>query len=122
MRQIKFRAKDKFTGLWVYGFPRKTALGNWFIYDNLNRYCIDPDTLGQCTGISDIHSKAIYEGDIIQIYWGDDYDDKSLKGEVRWDNAELKILIHGKKMDYFNSFDNDPLISYEIIGNIHTQK
>lgn len=120
MREIKFRAKDRATNQWVYGYPYKSELGNWFILTETSKYHIDNDTFGEYTGIKDIKGREIYEGDIVQIYWGGDYEDKSLKGIITWDNASLKILIHGKEINYYNTFEVEyPFKSYEIIGNIH---
>ena len=67
MRPIKFRGKDRRTGKWYYG--------NLYVKDIYGRthictpergcFDIDPETVGQFTGLYDCDCKEIFEGDVI---------------------------------------------------------
>lgn len=70
MREILFRGKRKDNGEWIYGdlvhwWGRHNTKPDIQIYNNVKRFNVIPETVGQYTGLTTNGTK-IFEGDILK--------------------------------------------------------
>ena len=129
MREIFFRGKDRMGGEWVYGdlYQERHSDGTikTTIVQPLSVYNVDPDTVGQYTGVVDTNGKQIYEGDIVG-YTDRSTGKTSVLGVVRW-SREGCFYINTDSIHNYNTENSGANLghmmpshrSLTIIGNIH---
>lgn len=117
MRDILFRGKRVDNGEWVYGSLDIYACGIKPPSKIEPLYAVEPDTVGQYTGLTDEKGAKIFEGDIIAFY--SEYNEKEvIDGVVKYGSFNCSCCdgVFGWYIDGGDIRD----ISYKyVIGNIH---
>ena len=121
-REILFRGKSKSTGEWVFGnlFDKDTK-GRTHIGTTV-RMCfdIDPETVGQFTGITDINDIKIFEGDIAKYY--NPYSKQWYTHIVKCDKMFASFGFFTEDSEWCKENDWLKIECIEVIGNIHDNK
>jgi uncharacterized phage protein (TIGR01671 family) len=133
MREIKFRAWDKSEKLMCPAEVINFQVGGCFLIGNggtpgyaIGRTIYPAENRGhfvefddvylmQFTGLRDKNGVEVYDGDEIEITWGDP--DETSAETITWDN-DYAYWKYGNNPMY-ELFDS-PIISFEVIGNIYS--
>ena len=124
MREILFRGKLA-NGEWAYGNLKVSLKGVAIITPDdtvIGKYGqVDPETVGQYTGKTDINGVKIFEGDIVRF----GRKGRTLRGReiVQWDeNKAMFVFDDGCQFyGYVEEGWGYQFYEYEVIGNIHEE-
>ena len=121
MREIgKFRGKRLDNDKWAYGYYRYDA------YKGIGQICeqkcrgdidrpywesyeVDPETVGQYTGLKDKNGNLIYEGDIVEF-----------NACNKPERAVIEFQEHCYNAGFYPNKSTNGSCYWEVIGNIHS--
>ena len=124
MREILFRGKRVDNGEWVYGVPYADYMicgMTTAYYDDevpISKYSefdyieVNPETVGQYTGLTDRNGKKVFEGDVI-CYRGEE------NTEVIYQLCEYALIFKSQKCPQCGLLTEYNRNNLEVIGNIH---
>ena len=119
MREILFRGKRVGNGEWAYGslILEKNAFDERLILAIIsdadeNETLVNPETVGQYTGLKDLHGTRIFEADIVKVY--DVYCNETVVGVVEFCDGSFRIYDKD-----FTSYDRWMYCKVEVIGNVY---
>jgi len=124
MREILFRGKRVDNGEWIYGDLRHWPSGNVGIHSEElhHTYYVDPESVGQFTGLVDVNGKKIFERHLVMAT----LEATAAQPEFSWGACEV-VFQHccfGLKTDRdfipFSSFS--PRVAFEVVANIFTKE
>lgn len=104
MKEILFKGKRVDNGEWTEGYFFKSWNKVFLLWgmtgDSPNMEEVVPETVGQYTGLTDKNGKKIFEGDIVEVRYDDDYDDDTAYlTEVRAYGNTLCVDVEGEDYD-----------------------
>lgn len=118
MREILFRGKRKDGLEWFYGSYMEHYYSSRYgrvsaIFTNDDSLCqtyripVDPETVGQFTGVIDKNGKKVFDGDVI----------KAIASNPAGEDIEATVIV--SLDDYELMWDIEHSHEIEVIGNIH---
>ena len=121
-RQIKFRGKTINEGEWVYGdleYNRAKNIARIHTYDEKGEYLmqhlVEPESVGQFSGLLDKNDSPIYEGDIVEAYGLDE--ELAFMGAVRYALPDAAFGIDKGTGASLEPFEGN--MTYKVVGNFH---
>ncbi len=124
VRDITFRGRYRFTGDWAHGYYVELHDGPHMQHRIYTGYAdppdfspdwvpVDPDTIGQYTGVNDRNGKMIFEGDYIK-------DEKGTLIRVEYEERLGGFVgYHVETGSIYPCVNDAAMQSWSVVGNVH---
>ena len=117
MREILFRGKRVDNGKWVEGYYAPIGKYHYILtgrlelvpYLGFEHFLVNPETVGQFTGLTDRNGVKIFEGDIVRY---------GQRGKVEYNSGSAQFTLNFTNSTY-EGFDKIPFCDCEVLGNIY---
>ncbi len=125
-REIIFRGKSD-RGEWIEGYFCPCCFGRFpcdpaiIGKDEMDEGCwrpvrVDPETVGQYTGLTDKNGKRIFEGDIVNGLF---LFERPVQAVVTFQDGAFGLRWSRGSVIEFSAFTSVCNVEYEVIGNSH---
>lgn len=118
MRDITFRGKTIDSEAWICGDLRQYKPGRAGICnrDTCRTIKVDPDTIGQFTGLTDDDGIRIFEGDIVSGLFRFGMKKNAL---VTFKDGAFGLEWYRGGIAHFDAFTSVCNVKYQVLGNIY---
>ena len=125
-----YRGQRINNGKWIYGYLQRVTLNGmtaWIIFADAFELAngnvkasshaqVDPNTVGECSGIPDKNDERIFEGDILCVTY---LCQKPVTGVVSFRDGKFVVDYIRNGNAWTDTLTEVCSVLYEIIGNIH---
>lgn len=120
MREIEFRGRCNLVNgfMWNYGRLNTANTKPSIIGYQGSETLVEPETVGEWTGLYDKHFRRIYEGDVLKFSWDSPCGLIEFLGMVKFRAKDAAFRVWCDDLEDWSGFSGVPRIDIEVIGNV----
>ena len=120
MRNIEFRGRCNLVNgfMWNYGRLNTAHLKPSIISSLGSETIVEPETVGEWTGLYDKHFRRIYEGDVLKFSWDSPCGLVEYSGMVKFCAKDAAFRVWCDDLKDWSGFSDVSRNDMKVIGNI----